>query len=532
MNRISKFLVSLLLIFSTVLPLAACGGGASESGSPSESRSESASESGSASESEQDPWASVDFNGEELLINVSVHYNTDQTFGPADVYSRGPDSLQGADEVQKLIYDRNIALVEELGLTVTWDETNIIVTQVQAVIESFVRTSPENSPDIFINDVYDALHAMLTGCLWNVYDTADGNGEELASYFDFSHPTWMTEYMLGTSLSHDKRYILASDYFIDVIRYAFVLYVNRDMFDEIMQGQFLTVHDLYQYVLGGEWDYFMLKDYMETAHRDTINKGTTDEEDDQKGLVASNHIERVFTWTSGLSLLEWDGEIYNSTPSVLENNPDMFTFVEEFGALLNTSGMVYVGAEIQRATTLFLDGTYLFAMSMMGEMESEQVRDSGVNKGVLPIPKFDMTIQQDYYTLVHDQAEIACILNNARHFSAATAYLQLASEKSVSIMKEYYDKSLKLKYNEDKDTQEMIDLIHRSVGSPFESNIVRIIVSGNYIPGAPYKGTELFTLIYNSASAQKNSFASDYAAGYDGWCKNLEALISVFDGLR
>jgi hypothetical protein len=61
---------------------------------------------------------------------------------------------------------------------------------------------------------------------------------------------------------------------------------------------------------------------------------------------------------------------------------------------------------------------------------------------------------------------------------------------------------------------------------------VRIIVSGNYIPGAPYKGTELFTLIYNSASAQKNSFASDYAAGYDGWCKNLEALISVFDGLR
>jgi hypothetical protein len=78
----------------------------------------------------------------------------------------------------------------------------------------------------------------------------------------------------------------------------------------------------------------------------------------------------------------------------------------------------------------------------------------------------------------------------------------------------------------------MIDLIHRSVGSPFESNIVRIIVSGNYIPGAPYKGTELFTLIYNSASAQKNSFASDYAAGYDGWCKNLEALIAVFDGLR
>ena len=99
-------------------------------------------------------------------------------------------------------------------------------------------------------------------------------------------------------------------------------------------------------------------------------------------------------------------------------------------------------------------------------------------------------------------------------------------------MKEYYDKSLELKYNEDRDTQEIIDLIHRSVGSPFESNLVRIIVSGNYIPGAPYKGVELFTMIHDSAVDQKNSFSSDYAAGYDGWCKNLEALLAVFEELR
>jgi hypothetical protein len=99
-------------------------------------------------------------------------------------------------------------------------------------------------------------------------------------------------------------------------------------------------------------------------------------------------------------------------------------------------------------------------------------------------------------------------------------------------MKEYYDKSLKLKYNEDKDTQMMIDLIHRSVGSPFESILVRSIFKGDYIPGAPYRGTHLFDLILAAVESRKNSFSSDYAAGYDGWCKNLEALIAVFDGLR
>jgi hypothetical protein len=338
--------------------------------------------------------------------------------------------------------------------------------------------------------------------------------------------------MQGASMTADKRYILASDYFIDIIRYAFVLYVNRDMFDEIMQGRFLTVNDLYQYVLEGTWDYFMLEDYMETAHRDTVNPGETDEEDERKGLVGSHHIEQVFPWTSGVSLLEWDGEIYNSNPSVIENNGDMLTLVDGVVSLMNTSGFIYVGNDILKATTLFLDGTYLFAMSMMGEMESEQVRDSGVNKGILPIPKFDLALQEDYNTLVHNQADIACILNNARHFSAATAYLQLASEKSVSIMKEYYDKSLKLKYNEDKDTQMMIDLIHRSVGSPFESILVRSIFKGDYIPGAPYRGTHLFDLILAAVESRKNSFSSDYAAGYDGWCNNLEALIAVFAGLR
>ena len=172
----------LVLCLCLLVPiLASCGGG--------EETSESLSESASASlsESEQDKWADVSFGGEELIINVSVHYNDEQTFGPADVYSRGPDSLEGADEVGKMIYDRNLSLATELGLTVTWEETNVKVTFAQGVIENFVRLSPDNSPDLFINDHSDLIHAMLTGCLWNVYDPTNENGDPLPSYFDFTH---------------------------------------------------------------------------------------------------------------------------------------------------------------------------------------------------------------------------------------------------------------------------------------------------------------------------------------------------------
>ena len=527
-------ILALFLILCALLPLAACGGGGETSESRSESRSESESTSDSASESSGVDWSNVYFDGEDLRINVNVYQNIEQTFGAADVYSRGPDSLVGADEVGKLIYDRNLKLESELGVYVTWEETDEEVGKNKEIIETFVKTSVDNTPDIFITDVFDIVNAMVVGCLWNVNDLSDGRGGTVESYFDFSHPSWLEDYMMGTSFSAEKRYVLASDYFVDVIRFAYVLFVNRDMFDEVMQGQYITVHDLYEYVKDGYWDYDLLIQYIEITHKDTVNLGTTDKEDERKGMVASPLMKQAFTYSNGLSVLGWEGDANDSTPYVIENHPDYFAFVERFSELFNTQGLYYTGAtsaDAQAANILFLDGSYLFAVSKLGEMESVQFRDSQVNKGILPIPKFDQTLQPEYHTVVHDQADVACILNNARHFTAASAYLQMASEESVDIMKEYYDKSLKLKYNEDKDTQAVLDLVHDSITTPFEIVVARMIVAGSGLPSAPYSGTLMHHMVFADAEEQKNSFASSWAAAYDGWCKNLDRLVEIFEEL-
>ena len=105
MKKISCLLLALLLLCPL---LAACGGGGGTSSSESKSESESKPDSESASESSGVDWSNVYFSGEDLIVNVNVYQNIEQTFGAADVYSRGPDSLEGADEVGKLIYDRNL----------------------------------------------------------------------------------------------------------------------------------------------------------------------------------------------------------------------------------------------------------------------------------------------------------------------------------------------------------------------------------------------------------------------------------------
>ena len=102
----------------------------------------------------------------------------------------------------------------------------------------------------------------------------------------------------------------------------------------------------------------------------------------------------------------------------------------------------------------------------------------------------------------------------------------------MEIMKQYYETTLKLKYNEDKDTQAMLDLIHDRIVTPFDLIIARLISSGGAgLPDAPYQGTEIFTMVYNDALENKTAFASSWAAAYDGWCKNLDRLVEIFEEL-
>ena len=253
---------------------------------------------------------------------------------------------------------------------------------------------------------------------------------------------------------------------------------------------------------------------------------------EQVGFIYYQLVERVFTWTTGISIVGWEGEEYNSKAFVKETNSEMFNFMAEFDKVYDAKGTSNLLNDVLGATALFLEGNVLFTLSKMGEMESEQVRSSEVQKGLLPVPLYDNDVQEDYYTLVHNQVEIGCILNNVRHFSAATAYMQLANETSVEVLKEYYEKTLKLKYTEDADDKAMIDLIHDRIVSPFESNLTRLVVSGGtYFAGAPYTGKEIYTIVLEAAKGTAG-FQSSYTSGVEGWKKNLTYMEGIFAQLQ
>ena len=460
-----------------------------------------------------------DFGGEELRVSVSANQDSETTFPAQDRYLIGPDAL-GEDPVQNLVFRRNRAIARDLNLTVRYETTDLSVGEVHKDVEAKVLSSAQDVPDVYINDARGLSFAMVSGYLRNLL--VPGEGER--SYFDFTQSYWYTEYMEGATLDPSKQYLAAGDCFLDLIRFAWVFYVNLDLFDETFGTTGYDSHALYQNILEGSWDYDQLRYLCEQAFRDSGNMGETERTDPQLGLAVPHLFSWVCCWSSGTDVIDLSG----ATPQVIENNVGMNRLCDKFRELYQTAGVCHVtgNPDVLEATLLFLDNTSLFALSVMGEMESETVRSAPFRKGLTPLPKFDRDYQEQYHTAVHNQAEVASLLNTTDHFTAASAYLQALCASSTEILHEYYENTLKYKYNDDKETKAIIDLVHDSVDSPFSVLISRLVYARTS------SKTLLWDLLTRAAENQTNSFQSDYASYYPELKSALEKLSSEFAALE
>ena len=386
----------------------------------------------------------------------------------------------------------------------------------------------EGAPDIYNNDIFGLLRGMLADLFRNVLKC----NENETNWLDFPETVegdlespWFWEYMLGTTFTDDKIYLLAGDYFIDMIRFAWVIYINVEKFDATWESAFGGIEYLYQDVLDGKFDYDMLMMFMEGSWEDD-GDGAPTPNDDLIPFLGASVMPRVFVWTNGISIASED------KTEVRENVSDLYACAMKYKELFNTEGVYEFVTHtastngVLEATTLFLNKNVLFTMSVLGEMESEQVRNTdGLTKGILPYPKYDLIQQEKYHTLVHDQAEIAAILNTTKKFTEATAWLQVINELSTPVLSEYYEKTLKLKYNDDPLNKQMIDLVHDTIDSPFESLMI------SYITGNSPAATNIYSIFQKDATNKSDSFNSSYATAYPSYKTYYDEVRSIYMNL-
>ena len=420
-------------------------------------------------------WDGVNFEGQTVKYCISINQYEEANFPAADIYTKGPDKA-GSNEVSKEVLARNKMACDTLGINIEYSTRDLTYNKILDDIRGIVQTSSKNSPDIYNNDINGLSWAMLDGLLWNVKNP----GEGIKNYFDFEADGWYTEYIKGCTFNQDKYYIFAGDYFIDMIRMAWVVYVNHDIFTANigkMPNWCKSLNEFYTYVEDGFWDIDILADMASRVHADSGNLGETERNDTVVGLSITHLMgSLVFPSSSGVTLYYLDKE-NNYTPRVMSDIDDYQKLANKYADLLETKGVYLNPTTIQgikEVTLHFIDGNVLFATQRLGEMESAALRDFSAAKGLVPIPKWNQNEQDEYHTVVHNQAELGCILNTAKAFSASSALMQYLNENSEKVVHAYYEKGLKYKYNDDKNARTMMDIVRAGTDDPFSLTIGRL----------------------------------------------------------
>ena len=318
-------------------------------------------------------------------------------------------------------------------------------------------------PDMFCNFVYDMVSTSLLGAFNNLYtDKPNSEGVkagELKNYFAFAKDGrynteykdtgdgYMIEYMQSLTLSERKMYLLASDYFTDLVRAFFAVPVNITLLESIdlealeakkeegatwkydYNGNGVyELSDFYALVDDQKWTYDAVKDFSETVQNapndasDVLNpdgKGVYGFAIGAGGLGASGLL-----YTTSVTVIERGVEIKTDTSdpdNVFDyqdytfNYPDpdkdataskpLEEFVGNLKALFGTSGVVAINKDAGTSNTkstesvekvvrnAFSNNQVLFGgIVCVGSLEDDvygdMVTEDGGGFGVVPVPLY------------------------------------------------------------------------------------------------------------------------------------------------
>lgn len=448
-----KKFVSLLIICALLLtPLAACSNPDSdnqqdESVQPS-SLPESSSDSEAESETEEaDPFADVNYGGRSLRVLTSID-TTDATNG--DMFIRGTGEYTG-EAVNDAVYERNLKVSDLLGINLEFVESNYNYDQVANNLKTQIQAG-DNAWDVIANDMRALANISSEGFLKNVYDT---------TVLNFEKEYWYSEAMNDLMFADGGMYLLVGDYFTDAIASCHALYVNEEMLESILGSQ-NYINDM---VFGGTWTIDEMTKIVEQCYTDTDGNGTSNA-GDTFGYIC------VGMWGSAIPmLLGQDVTFVNKTGDSVEfafNTERSVAILDKLHSLYYSCGTLTTLSNVVALQTSFANKeAVIMGYNRLGDLAN--LREIEFPFGVVPYPKFD-TNQEKYNTSLHDTTEIGAIPSNIVGSDlefVLTCLEVLCRETGKTVIPEYYENGLKVKYADGQDDAKMIDLIHDSICSPF-----------------------------------------------------------------
>ncbi len=420
-------------------------------------------------------YETYNWNKTDIVVCFNENSNIYELSSELRRYLAGTESKYN-DRVDEYVRTRNESALKTTNVNVLytyWGEGDSDIAgagwskTITRMIEQVMANAP-GSPDIYCNFMYDMISASLQKAFANLRTTKLSGGDnnfsfmedEFNAYADAYGQEWgyMMEYMSELGFSVKKQYLLASDYFIDLVRAFFVVPMNLNLLKTIdvsestgdlnNDGNF-DVDDFYSMVTSGQWTYDVLAQYCNAVYKNTsgVLGGSFS---DTNGIVLVRHglVSSGILYTSSVELFkrtenEATGFFECTYPST---NEDLFNFCDALSELVNSVG-VYVPEKALPVDVrdYFTSNKMLFGgIILLGSLEYQAYQDmkKGDGFGILPVPVYKEG--DSYRTLIHNVGRIAAISANTTKFAQCSAFLDYQSTHSTEVLNEYYNYKLQM----------------------------------------------------------------------------------------
>ena len=318
-------------------------------------------------------------------------------------------------------------------------------------------------------------------------------------------------------------YLLAGDYFIDILRASGLIIYNDKLFDDLYSADGGSVA-LEQTVYDGDWTMEMFLRYVNEAYRS--NGGGTKGPEDQYGFLTSQ------IWYNGVTSFVGASDLHYVSEDKLRlemNNDRSLNLLNSLKSLYNGAGCVPFKRVNTDEVFLAFDATpmSLFGAGkglFLGQMRfanMEQLTDME-HWAVLPYPKLDDT-QSDYVTPSDELTEVGAIPRRCTKKEQLLTLLEYLNRTTAeTVMSDYYSACLQYRYSKTAEMRKMVIFIHDHIRGAFEQ-AYNNYVGNNFMWNPFYKpvldGLE-FTSSYRKAEKEANSQLERMMENWERYLEN------------
>ena len=362
-----------------------------------------------------------------------------------------------AGTINEAVHERNTAVELELDVALTFSHADADKSDIQSEIKRLVMSGTD-AYDLVISELLPFASLANDGTFRNIL-SSEFTG------FDFENkPYWHKEYMDDLRLVNGYEYLLAGDFFIDVLRSSHLLLFNKEMYRDHYRRD---PGEVFEWVLNYEWTYEKLNGIITDMYLDK-NGNSRRDYGDRWGLSISDlrsaKIGFIVSADPGLVSRSEDG-----TPRiVLGDTSRMADLTQRLSLLLFNSSCYISDAAGGNSLRDFTEGSALLCEGhWLGSLENTALPDMKEGAGVLPYPQLYASDKR-YITATSNTANVGAVLLTAKDEAFISTVIQALNRETASrLIPKYYRDALKLRYDADPYTAGMIRILHDNIGGSF-----------------------------------------------------------------